>query len=266
MATLILIVGCVPDRPGALLAGGKSGTVDWAPGDPIPGWEDYDCPEPGDGANEIVMEIPGYYYAYTDFGIDYTTGRSPLKMFASLTDCVERGCSDGTRDPNADIGFMVDEGHEPAPRGLGWYLPDGDADTEPYVYFGRVRSNFVPYAYPWVDPYDHRAAKFSVCISRSGPDGFRGSVFMDNPRYDWSVYPAFRYSFAMDLRFGEGSGSSPDGDPGCDRNSDGPHEGTYGGAYYGTDYPYDEVWPWDEITDSAIRDHVYAAYYPCQSP
>lgn len=218
----------------------------WAPGDPIPGWADYDCPPIGQSGDEIVVTYPTVYSAISSFLTPSVQGPSGAGI--ELADCEDADCID--RSPYASFTYYV-------PLDSTW-LGTGEYSSESEDSYTRG-DFYLMGMNPYYEYYGDYVTRVDLCVSRVRPDQLAGSVwFYTDYLYD-SLYGEHHYAFSFQVDFPDHGGYSSTGDPKCTVDT-GPSPYQY---YDYHDVPYDDAWPWDTITDLDIRDEVYSRYYPC---
>lgn len=123
------------------------------------------------------------------------------------------------------------------------------------------------YPLGYIEAYGEREspADTRVCISRFRPDQLRGVVYVDMrdgyvPHSDW--YASVTITVPFEFTFVPHSAFYGYGDRPWDKKPEGTDD-FY--IQYG-DLTYDEAWPWDEITDPAVRDALYEMYTPWNNP
>ena len=104
----------------------------------------------------------------------------------------------------------------------------------------------------------------TVCFERVRPDEVRGTVRAEVFNYPYEIvnyYPSLVYRFPFDIDYPDHSGfdaTLPD------EPADQPDG--YTTAHFIYDQPYDDAWPWDDITDPSIREQLYDRYAPYNTP
>jgi len=145
----------------------------WSPGDDIPGWEDYDCGEPADGAGYVEMEMPDvartFMNRYGGLEADYA--------YLDVGVCDESPCSDAgefvtSNQPFASAYLWSSLDHVDG-RGQGIYGPSATYDGgNRFRLFGRT---VIGEYYNDDDDYtDNVDATF--CLSRVRPDMMEGTI------------------------------------------------------------------------------------------
>lgn len=231
--------------------------TEWNPGDDIPGWDDADCTEQHPGRT-YVIEYPDVYTVQGTF-MTGMPGTGPHTLAVRLRDCVNFPCAADSLDDAvpyilADLdGTRGDDGHA---RGTGEWGPDADGNRQ---VVSNGRSMLIDYAN---ETGSFARATVTVCIERMRPDEVSGAVRAEVTarNYPYGVvnfYSSLVYRFPFSIRFPDHAGfdsTRPDSP------ADMP-EG-YATAHYLYDQPYDEAWPWDDITDPSVREQLYDRYSP----
>lgn len=260
---LALLAGCetgpmppsVDDRDSAIDSGDL--TTDWQPGDPVPGWDDYECVLPFELDEQTtyldseLWEIGGEF-AYRD-------GIQTASAYVGFGECWG-ACSyydDDASLPGVEewslswgAGFDSNFGKE-------WFsgsfpcseraTASGYAWVDDVSYYHECYDTYNPFSYP---------VPLEVCISIFRPDRIKGIAYMDISEAEGNK-TGFDYVYA-----------------GIDQVL-APHaayyhyeswklldeeQAPYAFQYY--DLSYDEHWPWDDITDPAIRQVLHDTYTP----
>lgn len=239
--------------------------ADWSPGDDIPGWEDADCAEPevGQALETTFPDIFVVEGTFVDPSLAAWAG--PHLLTVKLRDCEVFPCrvTDTDVDPNlprvvaALDGTLGDPGE---PRGQGWWGPDGAAPR-------AVDASGNGPIEAWSNAAYGSIGSVTTCISRLRPDEVRGVVRVElaaDATSIWintALYPSVVYRFPFSVLLADHAGfdaSAPD------RRPDRPD--AYDTAHFVYERPYADAWPWDDITDPAIREAVYERYEPYNAP
>lgn len=260
------LLGC--SQPDAPALAGAPKTATWAPGDDIPGWEDQPCPELKQGE----VEVDGYDSPFqTHVGVvgeaDGSFGGWALSL--GVADCVNSPCevSDGDVDgPGTYIEARATwYTSDVIARAMGTYLEDVEEGPELTSTWG------VSLLGTWShmgegEPLDNTVA--TMCVERFRPDGFRAVVSARYLPRHWEAvespwYPDFSVRHVIEVSWPPHSAEQY---PADEVWTDEPeHDPLYRSiSYYAA--PYNEAWPWDEITDEAIRAQVWQMYLPYNDP
>lgn len=257
VASIMIVSGCTTGMAerGHAPAKPKSAEV-WQPGDDIPGWPDYDCPEPSGDDLEVGIAYPSTLNVTTGFTSEVPIGIGAVWPF--LGDCLDAECSGADAGPRVDLRFSRVSGGDG--RGQGSYT---SSDPEAFRIGGYLEN--VLYGY-WDthETYGNYAVDVHLCLSRVRPDEIRGTmqVYQHDLWFDpWGRPYHLAYEFLA--QFDDHGGDSEFGDPDCSNPSISGTTVDGTALYYYHDVLYDDAWPWAEITDPDIREAVYQRYYPC---
>lgn len=282
---LLLLSSCTPDRgkesasptdtaDTSDMDTSDSSSLDpyWDPGDEIPGWEDFECPE-NVGGNVITIDMPSYSSPDSyrpSYGIDAVPeglGKPGLVSF-EIGDCVNLECKgDPYSIPFLFLLAATNTAEAATERGLGEYGP-GDTSS-----FPRSAQATAAISLGWFESskgdYFVIPSAVTACLSRVRPDmitGFvRFEVASEDLPFDLEYYDELFLVFPFSYIFQDHAGidESVKYDPkGIPEEVDTSHI-TYSCDSDRFSCPsYDEAWPWDEITDPAIREAVYERYTP----
>jgi hypothetical protein len=243
----------------------KAKASSWEPGDQIPGWDDFDCGAAYRDSGHLSVDSLHVYSGSIRMAIlavGDESGRIDGREIGFLaTDCDESDCGDpvdwdDTGVPYAWVNLRDDIG-DVVGRGQGWYGPNANAAD-----FTLGATMNLPFGYFINDlgHYDNMAGM--GCLSRVRPDMITGFVtftiedsFYDHPS-PW--YPAVSIVLPFSVTFVDHEE--------LDSPTDG-YERPAGAELVTYEvYDYDATWPWDEITDPAIREAVYERYKPWNLP
>lgn len=241
-------------------SGDTAPPVAWAPGDDIPGWEDADCTEPHPGKT-FEITFPDIYVAEASF-LQGMHGAGPHLLDLGLRDCsYNPPCS--TDSFHLDYPYLLTNldgtaGDGGVARGLGEWGPDADGLRQ---VVGSGRSMLAD----WSNDGTLVSATVTVCIARMRPDELRGALRAEiawgTYPYNFQFYDSLVFRFPFEVHFEDHAG--------FDLNqADIPEDKPLGYviAHYLYDQPYDEAWPWDDVTDPTIREQVYERYTPYNLP
>lgn len=239
----------------------------WAPGDPIPGWIDYACPVLATSASVESWTYPATYatagYVACDPSALCPSGRGwALSGYVGTCD----GDCSSEDGPEADwmqfgLGRWMLDSRPP----LGTYVRD---DRELLVAIHDVReeglllAENLSYAYH-ADGYDTWDG--SACVAELRPDRVSGWLRLDDRPLstempssvtvsDDGEPDAYFVPFVVEFPPGATYEEPWEGELASD---------VFRGAYT---LPYDEWWPWDDITDPEIRGAIYEMYKPVNVP
>lgn len=231
--------------------------TEWNPGDDIPGWEDADCTEQHPGRT-YVIEYQDIFLIDGSF-LAGMPGVGPHTVHVRLRDCEDFPCAADSLDLTvpyilADLdATRGDDGH---PRGTGEWGPDATTNRQAV---GSGLSMLMDWA---TDGSLDGLASLTVCVERMRPDEVRGAVRAEvaAARYPYGVINyydslVYRFPFAVQLPDHAGFDASQPDSP-----ADKP-EG-YDTAHFVYEQPFDEAWPWDDITDPSIREQIQDRYTP----
>lgn len=275
---ITLLLGCTAAGVGSRshASGKASDTADtgastaWEPGDPIPGWEDYDCPPPeGAGYAEVALSTPVYVgWGDATVGGSEGGGVAGFRFQAIMADCESLPCSFSGSTYSLwgnSWGEMVfeDLGGDLTGRGQGMFDTvsptrsvsgsEGGVELLSWQYSGdRLTDDVLP----------------SACVSRVRPDRISWVLDLrprDNRHSSSDAVHGWYRDFTLRVRYD----TSLADHAGCLIDLDDAYgcvapEGTSQIGYY--QVSYDDAWPWDSITDPDIRDAVYNRYTPWNSP
>lgn len=233
----------------------------WNPGEDIPGWEDADCTEAHPGRT-YVIEYPDVYTVQGTF-LNGLPGAGPHLFDVRLRDCAHYPCLPDSLDetiPFVHASLDATAGDDGLSRGTGTWGPDDEGLRQ---VTGSGRSALID----WSNDRSIRVpAMVSTCIERMRPDEVRGAVRVevtaDVYPYDIVYYYeslVYRFPFTVSLPDHAGFDASQPDVP-----ADQPLE--YATAHYTYEQPYDDAWPWDDITDPSIREQLYERYTPYNAP
>lgn len=239
---------------------------EWRGGDPVPGWDDRDCP---------------YHYAPDVLHFDYRTqwegdlafGRSVKSPGPPRMYLYRYKPYDFIKEPGAKKGFVFTfelilwsraiDGGGPPPgdvRGTGWFGQDGTGER---ITFSAVA--ITPFDLLLPMPNVHGGAGASTCVRYSGPDRVTGSVYLapyapPGQKDGRSPYPIVSYELDFQHLYPEHAA----------QEANYPFISEFGytsrEVTYAEGTPYAESWPWDEITDPAIRSAIFWRYMPANDP
>lgn len=224
----------------------------------VPGWDDYNCAEE-DPVATMSFTFPDVF-TVTGVFLAGQPSAGPHFLTVQLHDCVYFAC-DGSLDttlPYTEATADGTWGDAGIPRALGVWGPD---DTAPRYVEGLGNSPFGPWSdttYGWV-------GEVTVCVERMRPDEIRGVVRVSGSVTDYTyddyydiLDTVLRFPFSVQL----------DDHAGFDTTL--PDTGTappgYSTAHFEYDVPYDDAWPWDQITDKKVRQELHDRYTPYNTP
>lgn len=234
--------------------------VKWTQGDNVPGWDDADCSE-GHPAMAYVSTFPDVFAVQGTFLPDMA-GTGPHLLSVRLRDCTDFACETDIFDQTvpyvlADLdATRGDDGHR---MGTGEWGPDATANRQ-------VQASGRSLLIDWADDGTLTSAAVTVCIQRLRPDEIQGVVRAEvtPANYPFGTVSSTRslvFRFPFDVLLPDHAGfdsTQPD------RPADQPLGYTTGHFTY--DQPYDDAWPWEDITDPSIREQVYDRYTPYNAP
>lgn len=231
--------------------------TEWSPGDEVPGWDDADCTEQHSGRTYVIT-YPDIYMIQATF-MSGMPAAGPHLFGVRLRDCAHFPCAADSLDdtvPYTLADLDATRGDDAQPRGIGEWGPDAEG---PRQVVSHGRSALIDFAN---EAGSFTRASVTVCIERLRPDEIRGAVraevFERNFPYGAiGYYNSLVYRFPFSIRLADHAGfdaTLPD-DP-----ADMP-EG-YATAHFVYEQPYDDAWPWDDITDPSIREQLYERYTP----
>lgn len=234
----------------------------WQPGDPIPGWPDGEpCGEPT-ATDTFQLSNPTLW----SFEGTITRAGGVVGMVSArlvTRDCVNFACDTTApfdpSDPFVDLRLRTlsppQKGAGLLPWGVGAWGPaqeggrtlEFDAET----LFGRVRN---------IQAGPRANVDAAICLDRVRPDEVRGSYRFDLER-GRSPVPVWQYRkltiwAPFVVRFDGAGGEELPGS--AAPLEDGRSHRVW--RYVGVSYS--DAWPWDQITDPAVRASVYALYEP----
>lgn len=229
----------------------------WQPGADIPGWEDFDCTDPV-GGRVFETTFPDTFQIVGEF-LPEQMSVGPHRLEVRLRDCEFFPCAETDTDVDRTLPFVAATldgtwGEDPELLGLGWWGPDDSTDPR------HVEAEGNGPLVGWSNGTHGNIGSASACLERMRPDGIRGVVrielpvpFGDTPVYYYDTI-VFRFPFQVRLADHAGfdttrpdTGTAPDG---------------YATAHFLYDIPYEDAWPWDSITDPAVRAQVQERYTP----
>lgn len=267
-----------PARPGLDAAGELAIPAPWYPGEAIPGWEDFECEPPGIPDYVIPQEGFGYRFATMAHQLAGPSQASiglPSEIYLQLRTC-EWGvvCYPEYDADRTEWGLFVHayagaEPPPPAPRGQGWYYPDGSCTARSHrTAFASlsdvvINTEWQPGELQSTDCRDTWTipAQVSVCFSRIRPDQmigtawFRVLTWSEGGYADEGEDALFEVPFQVD--FPEHGGEYHNVEL-----ENPPDEVLHTQYLYLPEQPYDNVWPWADITDPVIREYVRERYRP----
>lgn len=265
--TLVIALGLAcsnPETPGdSPPATSDTGVEDspWSPRDDVPGWPDYDCPDPPTGANVITLSYPSPWQFRGVFSAAemYEGKPGPHYFVVSLRDCVSFECTGNAQEyydhPYVNATLYDDIAPPGAERGLGEYGPDENESRSiiggATSVFGTLRNVDVDGSPPTVSA--------TACLSRVRPDELVGAIEMRGDAVALGLgseyYDEVVFRVPFDVAFADHAGFDDDG-----QMISMPED--VHAAYYDYYIPFAEAWPWDEIEDDAIRDELMRRYSP----
>jgi hypothetical protein len=231
----------------------------WEPGDPIPGWDDYDCAETA-GSQAFQTVFPNNYRFSASFPAGATNGPQTLRV--AVRDCVAFSCIPdklALDKPYASVTLDASSGTSTDPRGLGWWGPDA---TDPRhvegIGNGPVES--------WSNSGYGSTSVVTVCMSKVRPDIVAGVIRVEVTTANsamplGSLFGSIIYRFPFTIPMADHSGL--DTAVGGERP---PAPDGFTEAHFVYDRNYATAWPWGDITDATIRDTVYERYRPYNHP
>lgn len=265
MILVLLLSGCAPPILNGTTAAEKGARAAWQPGDPIPGWEDEECKIP-EGGN--VLRFGGWSPpAYFHGGFEYDPDLATDGFFWWLgwwEDCDGFDCGGVPGDGEFPaLYFLLSSGpFEAETRGQGAYPSESTTswvDQSKLLFdslFGTVQQGLADCGWECNTSLDSA----DVCLQSVRPDGIRGRVLMTGlPGSPMETVSYERAVFVVefDVRFEDHSGY----ENGVTAVAP-PSGGEQKSRIFYNYISYDEAWPWDEITDDAIRQQVYDRYTP----
>lgn len=233
----------------------------WEPGADIPGWEDYPCEDelvlpPDAEVRDIVASYGQIRAAHWIEGAepDEEMAEHPgyIRMDGDDTD----GCVDGD---NCYVWMQAwsEAWRTLEPRAQGWYeLQDAPFSGARDIGGGgnTAEGTFV-YMAQWGGQQRTAPASGRACFSRIRPDQFRGLWIAEIDPYFmpdyWSGPRVVVYRF--DVRFEHHAAFT------VDELSNQVFPVYH--VYYDS-VPYEDAWPWDDITDPAVRQALFRDYTP----
>lgn len=226
-------------------------------GGPVPGWDDYDCGEPGVNPS-IALSLPNLQSLILFMG--NTTGAT--LGFTAMS--IEVGCAGEVECDSEPSPYVATDVFAASPRvearGLGWYR-GGDADGE----LGPTEGRF-PVGTRWVIRNGHDYMEGAACLSRLRPDEVSGVIDLVVHRANEPLdgvlqfYEQITARVPFDYRFQPHAGMYYPVEDECTLDTS-EWDGVI--SYTGS---YDDSWPWSDITDPEVRDLLYETYTPCNSP
>lgn len=253
------------DSPADTVETGDSGDTGtytpWSAGEPIPGWEDADCAEAQPGRTYVVtypdvLVVEGLFSASPGWA-------GPHELRVQLRDCALFACPEGELDRTVPfVDTTLRTGADPGTVfATGEWGPDA---VGPRQVDGVARGVLLDWANDGTPRF--AVASVTACLERVRPDEVRGVVRAEVTErnfpygaidyYDSLVY---RFPFVvhppehggLDLTLPDEPADEPEG---------------FDAAHFLYERPYEEAWPWDEISDPSIRAQVMERYSPYNAP
>lgn len=238
-----------------------AGSGGWSPGDPIPGWEDFDCSLDVLGAAHVEVGLPDVRWGTLGISaVDGGGAPAQLTLNLDLLDCRGGPCPDG--EPGdltfAEVDAPVDvSGDGYRSRGQGWF-------GTPAKPFGRVHVQATTLLAQFFTSSGSSGA--ALCLSRVRPDMVAGVVLvqqLSGAQMESAWYGPVATLLPFEVRFVDHAAL----DANVPTSGLSPPPGSESQCFaYGHYISYDTIWPWDLITDSDVRDAVYARYTPWNWP
>lgn len=272
VAVIVCLAGCgaANTRPGrdvardrAAAPAGPSTAEAWEPGDPIPGWDDFPCPELTD--DYMPVDVP-----YGD------------TLVGTVGGCVDGQCSveqpswirgdfydspDGMSSSTTQFVFDINGSLTPRNprRAQGWYHSSFHSGVFDRTAFTFLRVNeegsFVDQAYNDSSGYEYPTQAW-ICLSRVRPDEVAGVAWIRPYRGDRSFYwdgPKVTFRVPFDVILPDNASVYVEDSYPVETYPWFPGTGMW--SYY-HDQEFGTAWPWHEITDPALRTTYMDRYRP----
>lgn len=223
---------------------------DWRPGDPVPGWEPDDCDEEAE-PNELsiagMAAIDGTIAAPLHHFSKQDAGHQPSRLQLGLNDCLGFSCGDRVRRTQPFADFVVSAESGSVRRFKGKYSSERISH-----WIGIVAST------AFGGHVSYRYGKNSVadgCIGDVRPDVVRGwARVITVPEARPGPYAELKLRIPFDVLLPSRSAFLP-----LDDYNPAKPSGEESHPYYVYYDPLEYLtgWPWDEITDPAIRSALF---------
>lgn len=246
-----------------------SGRDGWTPGGEVPGWPDFDCTS-GDGTilQEFVQDPVEVWAGQFSRGwVPPVEGNPPYgSVYVHSMDVESYGCStDADARCRAELWAFYTAGSSTwRSRHQGWYhqrrgledAEEGSISTSASGADGPFGE--VGFYLDFYDAYADPHPPLRGCIERNRPDEVIGYADWVIPLYppdpydpvyseaDWQYDHPLILRVKFDIKNDDYCGEDP------------PFN-----FWMSTD-DYDAAWPWEDITDPAVREALHDAYVPCE--